>query len=77
MAECFWIETPNPHKPLKNKILPPLVEQKPESVPQKPESVPQKPESVPQKPESVPQKPESFRIFSDLFRDLQKQKQGF
>ena len=63
MAECFWIETPNPHKPLKNKILPPLVEQKPES--------------VEQKPESVEQKPESFRIFSDLFRDLQKQKQGF
>ena len=70
MAECFWIETPNPHKPLKNKILPPLVEQKPESVEQKPES-------VEQKPESVEQKPESFRIFSDLFRDLQKQKQGF
>jgi len=55
---------------LKNKILPPLVEQKPESVEQKPES-------VEQKPESVEQKPESFSIISDLFRDLQKQKQGF
>jgi len=55
---------------LKNKVLPLTVEQKPVSVEQKPVS-------VEQKPVSVEQKPVSFRYFSDLFRDLQKQKQGF
>jgi len=54
---------------LKNKILPPLVEQKPESVEQKPES-------VEQKPESVEQKPESFSIISEYFRIFQGARDG-
>jgi len=54
---------------LKNKALPPLVEQRPESVYQSPES-------VYQSPESVYQSPESFSIISEYFRIFQGARDG-